>query len=98
MVQPQGIDHAIIKRDAAFADVVKVAVSRHLGHIHRKIRIGHLIFDGSPEAAAAVAGVEEEKAIGILIQWSEEWYALNVIPVKMRKKDMGIQRSVHEFL
>ena len=56
VVQPHGIDYAIVKRETAFADVVKIAVSRHLGHIHRKIRIGHLIFDGRPEAATAVAG------------------------------------------
>src|SRR5207302_1494258 len=63
-------------------------------NVHREIRIGHLLFNGALQAAAARRGVEEEIVIRIGIKRSEEWNALDVIPVKVGEEDVRVDGPI----
>ena len=97
MVQPHGLHDGVVKRDAVFLDIVKIAVRRHFRHVHREIRVRHLLFDGALQAAAAAGGVKEEVIVPALVQRPEEGDALDVVPVKMRDEDVRVDGLAAEF-
>lgn len=90
MIKPHRFHDAIVKLNALFFHVVKIAMRCHFAHIHREIWIGHLFLNGTLQAASATGRVEEEIVIRVLIQRLKKWDALNVIPVEMREKHVGI--------
>ena len=94
MIEPHGLDNAIVECDAVFFDVIKMPVRRHLTHVHRKVRIGHLFFDGPLQSAATAGGMEEKIVVRVGIKRKEEWNALNVVPMKVRQKNVSVDGSI----
>jgi len=88
MVEPLGVDGAMVKGDTAFANVGELAVRRHLVHLDGKIGIGHLLFQRGLQAARLVGRVEDEGVIAVAIKRREKRDALNVVPVKVREKNV----------
>jgi len=60
MVEPFGVDGAMIKLNAAFVDIGKLAACGHLTHVDREIGIGHLLFESLLQSARAAGGVKDE--------------------------------------
>src|SRR5579859_1974887 len=88
MVQPHGLDEAVIEWNFAFLDAIELAVGRHLIHIYRKIGIGHLLFNGSLQTPGAVGGMKEKMTFAVRIERREKRNALDMVPVEMREKYM----------
>src|SRR5205085_7602174 len=93
MVQPHGLDDAIVKCDAVFFNVIEVAMRGHLCHVDREVRIGHLLFDRALQSAAAAGRVEEEVIVRICIKRKKERDALDVVPMEMREEDVRVNRT-----
>lgn len=90
MIEPHGLHNAIVKFNPLFFHVVKIAMCRHLAHIDWEVGVGHLLLNGALQATSAAGGVEEKIVVGVLIKRLKEWNALDVIPVKVGEKDVGI--------
>src|SRR5579871_1651338 len=91
MVQPHALDRAVVKGHAAFFYAVELPVRRHLAHIHRKIRVGHLRLNRPLQTAGAVRGMEIETIVLVGVKWREKRNSLNMVPMKVGKKDMSYQ-------
>src|SRR5262249_25901126 len=98
MIEPLGVDHAIVESQAAFLDVAKLAACRHLIHVHRKIWIRHLFFERALEPARPAGGMKDERTALALIQRREEGNALNVVPMKVREENVRVERLAVGFL
>jgi hypothetical protein len=89
MVQRHGAQGAVLHGHLAFSDVVEVAVRRHLPHVHGEIRLVHLLFQHTLQAAGAAGGVKEKPVLGVIVKRGEEGDALDVVPVKVGDEDVG---------
>src|ERR1044071_135692 len=88
MVQPHGLNLTVIKRNSALFHGVATAMSGHIIHIDREVWIRHLLLDGALQPARPVRRVKKEAASLIRIERSKERNSLNVVPMKMGKKDV----------
>src|SRR5579884_1245721 len=88
MVEPFGFHSAMVKLHAAFINVGELPVRRHLTHVHGKIRIGHLLFQGLLRAAPAAGRVENKRIFAVAIKRRKKRNALDMVPVKVGKKNM----------
>ena len=88
MVEPHGVNGAMVKGDTAFVDIGELAVRRHLIHLDGKIGIGHLLFQSGLQAARLVGRVKDEGVIAVAIERREKRDALDVVPVKVREKNV----------
>ena len=92
MVEPHGLHGAAFELGAAFVDVAELAVRGHLTHVHGEIWIGHLFFQRLLQTARAAGRVKDERIIAVVIQRREKRDALNVVPVKVGKKNVRVDR------
>ena len=69
--------------DAVFLDIVEVTVRRHFTHVDRKVRVSHLLFDGSLQSPRTVGGMKNEMAFCFVVQRPEKRDSLDVVPVKV---------------
>ena len=98
VIEPHRFNQAVVKGNLTFFDVVELPVGRHLVHVDRKIRIGHLLFNGPLQASTAVGGVKEKMALTVGIERRKKRDSLNVVPVEMRKKYVCGNRMSIGFL
>ena len=90
MVEPHGLHGAAFKLGAAFVDGAELAVRGHVTHVHGEIWVGHLLFQRLLQAARAAGRVKDERAVAVVIQRREKRDALDVVPVKVRKKNVRV--------
>src|ERR1700682_729112 len=88
----------MIEVHAVFVDVVKLALGQHFVHVHGKVRVGHLLFNGALRPSRAVRRVKKERAVLARIKRSKKRDALNVVPVEVRQENMRGDRSAVAFL
>ena len=98
MVEPHGLHGAAFKLSAAFVDGAELAVRGHVTHVHGEIWVGHLFFKRLLQTARAAGRVKDERAIAIVIQRRKKRDALDVVPVKVRKKNVRVDRVAIPFL
>src|SRR6185312_3173052 len=60
----------------------------HLAHVHREVRGRHLLFDRALQSSRAIRGMEEEAILLVVVQRSKKRNALDMIPMKVGKKDV----------
>ena len=98
MVEPHGLHGAAFKLSAAFVDGAELAVRGHVTHVDGEIWVGHLLFQGLLQPARAAGRVKDERALAVVIQRREKRDALDVVPVKMRKKNVRVDGMAVSFL
>src|SRR5580700_11135119 len=69
----------------------------HLIDFHREVRRRHLITQDLFQAARAARALEEEPVLRVGIQRTEERHALNMVPMKVRNKDVSRKRLFPKF-
>src|SRR5260370_30530157 len=82
----------------AFFKVIKVPARLHLGHVDRKVGVWHLVFQRVLQFVAAVGGVKEELIFFVVVERPEKRDTLNVVPMKVRKKDVRVKRAPVELV
>ena len=90
MVEPHGLDGTAFKLGAAFVDSTELAMRGHITHVDREIWVGHLLFKSLLQATGAAGRVKNERALAIVIQRREKRDALDVVPVKVREKNVRV--------
>src|SRR5437762_14036835 len=98
MIQPHGLHDALVKGDAIFLDIVKVAMCGHLAHIDREIGIGHLLLNRALQSASAAGGVKEEIVVWVAVQRAEKRDALYVIPMEVGEENVRVNWFARELL
>src|SRR5262249_55352899 len=98
MIEPLGVDHAIVEGQAAFLDVAKLAACRHFIHVHREIWVRHLFFERAFQPATPAGGVKDERTALALIERREKGNALDVVPMEVGEEDVGVERLAIGFL
>src|SRR5262249_9365072 len=88
MIQPHRPDGDAAYLRAAGFEVVEMPLSLHLTHVYRNIRGGHLLFHDLLQTAGPAGGMEEKLVTGVVVQRTEKRNPLNMVPMKMRDKDM----------
>ena len=89
--------NAVSHVEAAIFDVVKAPGRLHMVEIHGEVRRSHLLGHDLLQAPRPAGGVEDELAVGIVIQRTEKRHALDVVPMKVRYEDMRSEGAVDEF-
>jgi len=92
MVEPLGLHGTAFQLSAAFVDGAELAVRGHVTHVDREIWVGHLLFKRLLQAACAAGRVEDKRAVAVVIERREKRDSLNVVPVKVRKKNVRVDR------
>src|SRR5581483_9462045 len=90
MIEPCRLDtDAVLHVETAVLDIAEIAPSPHLVEIYREIWRGHLVRHYLLKASRPARGMKEELALGALIERAEKGHPLDVVPVKMRDKDVS---------
>ena len=97
MVEPGGLHHHVVEREAALVEVIKLALRLHLHQADREEGRSHLLLHHALQAAGA-AGTVEQEAIGPLIQRAEERESLDMVPVKVGDEDVRENFAAYELL
>src|SRR5581483_2121475 len=97
MIQPHGLNGAVVERNFGFAERAELSAGGHLAHVHGKIGIGHLLLEGALQTAVAAGCVKEEPIVRVVVQRPEKGDALNVVPVKVGDKNMRLDGAGAEF-
>ena len=98
MVEPHGLHGAAFQRGAAFVDITELAVRGHVTHVYGEIWVGHLLFQRLLQTARAAGRVKDERALAVVIQRRKKRDALDVVPVKVRKKNVRVDGVAIPFL
>lgn len=77
---------------------MKFIMGLHLGHSHRKVGRGHLLFEHALQAASSAGAMKDEPVFRFLVQGAEKRKALDVVPVKMRDENMSVDGAGTEFM
>src|SRR5207247_2974658 len=75
-------------------DVVNIAASFHRAHVDGEIGVRHLVFERVLQLVRAGGGVKEKLVVFVVVERPEERDTLNMVPVKVRKKDVRVKRTV----
>src|SRR6185312_3925210 len=90
MMEPFGLNGAVVEVHAAFFNAEELAFRGHLAHVHRKVGIGHLAFNRILQTAIAAGGMEVERVAVILVKRAEERNSLNMVPMEMRDENVRL--------
>src|SRR5216683_192908 len=92
VIEPRGLNlDSVFQVQPATIDVVKLLLRLHLAEIDGEVGGGHLLVHYLLQAADAARAMKKKLAVGTVIQWTKEWNALDVVPVKVRNEDVSGQ-------
>ena len=93
MVEPLRFHRdVVINANAAFINGEKVALGFHFFYANWKIGGRHLLFHHAFQTVIAGGGVENETVVRVFVERPEKRNSLDVVPVKMRNKNMSLHR------
>ena len=93
MVQGSRPQSGSLQADRSAIQVGKVALGRHDSHIHGKVRIGHLTFNGVLQLGARPQHGMEHELVAPLVKRQEERDSLDVVPMKVGEKKRSLDRA-----
>jgi len=97
VVELAGDDADVVEVHPLFADFMEMPLGGHGFHIHGEVRVGHLAFQGALQALVFKAvGIKEELVAGT-VKGFEEGDALDVVPMKVREEDAGVDGALAEL-
>jgi len=74
--------------------IAKINGRGHIGYCYREVRLGHLVADNPLDGAMKAMSAVQVKFVAFLERGVKKRKTLNVVPMEMRKEDVGYDVSV----